>query len=574
MMFQRLFTVLVVLGLGHVAMAQRFSLDKEINKIDSLINYRQIDIAQRKTDSLYKLLNNYKGQKKSKAEWLEVRYRQAVLLHRKHNSPAEPLKILIDIIDEAEKERLHSLCCRIYLMMALAHEKSTSLELCNKYLNLAYAKYKTNKLEQDYSTYCVRKASYYRWKEELDSTFYYANKAKQYAEKYHNETDLNDSYTLLANFYSKSKNYIKALKNLYPLLAYNKKINSQSSIAISYYNIANIYLKMGEFPMALTYSDSTQILYKDLSVSLRAPISRERYEIFEALGKIDSAYYYFKQYHAELQLLQAEERELNTREMEEQYQNGKKEAIIETKNQQMILIGSLLGVIVIASVLLVRNNRQINKQNKIISTQVLELSKTLEQKQILLSELQHRVKNNLQHVISILEIQKESVDFNNIDELIRENQNRIHSMALLHKKLNVTDKVNDVDFERYIAELAELVKDSYDDHKKKIKLNVSCEVETLSIEKTLPIGLIIVELVSNSMKHAFKKRNIGIIDIEFAKVEIGYKFYYSDNGDGFDFNKTSEKGLGQEIIKGLIDQIDGATETSNKNGFELAVYFK
>lgn len=573
-MLQRLFIVLFVLGLGHVAKAQNFSLDKEINKIDSLINYGQIDIAQRKTDSLYKLLNNYKGQKKTREELLEVRYRQAVLLHRKHNSPAEPLKILIDIIDEAEKERLHSLCCRIYLMMALAHEKNTSLELCNKYLNLAYAKYKQNKLEQDYSTYCIRKASYYRWKEDLDSMFYYANKAKQYAEKYHNETDLNDSYILLVLFYNRNENYTEALKNSYPTLAYYKKTDNHDLMTVGYYNIARSYLKMQRFSTALTYNDSALVFYKDLPLPIKIAVSRERYEIFEALGKIDSAYYYFKQFHAELQLLQEEEREVNTRKLEEQYQNGKNEAIIETKNQQMILVGSLLGVIVIATILLVRKNREINKQNKVISSQVLELSKTLEQKQILLSELQHRVKNNLQHVISILEIQKESVDFNNIDELIRENQNRIHSMALLHKKLNVTDKVNDVDFERYITELSALVKESYDDHKKKISLNVSCEIETLSIEKALPLGLIIVELVSNSMKHAFKNRSIGIINIEFAKTETAYKCYYGDNGDGFDFNKSSEKGLGQEIIKGLIDQLDGVFESSGKNGFELAVYFK
>jgi|GEM_PF-1128601 len=257
-----------------------------------------------------------------------------------------------------------------------------------------------------------------------------------------------------------------------------------------------------------------------------------------------------------------------------QHQNEKKEATIESKNQQIILIGGLLTVIAVASVLIIRKNRQINRQNKVISAQLGELTKTLGQKQMLLSELQHRVKNNLQHVISILEIQKESVDFNNIDELIRGNQNRIHSMALLHKKLNVTDNVNEVDLNRYVTELAELVKDSYDSLHKKVNLYIKCEVATISIEKALPLGLIIVELVSNSMKHAFKKRNIGIINIEITKNEDQNLLYYSDNGSGFDFNKTSEKGLGQEIIKGLIDQLDGNIQTSSDAGFELKVYFK
>jgi two-component sensor histidine kinase len=228
-----------------------------------------------------------------------------------------------------------------------------------------------------------------------------------------------------------------------------------------------------------------------------------------------------------------------------------------------------------ATVLLIRKNKKINAQNKVISKQLEELMRLLEQKQVLLSELQHRVKNNLQHVISILEIQKESVDFNNIDELIRGNQNRIHSMALLHKKLNVSENVNDVDLSRYITELSELVKDSYNSYKKKINLNINCEIKEMSIEKALPLGLIVVELVSNSMKHAFKSRSIGIITISIKKNNDAQKniLYYSDNGGGFNFNTTTAKGLGIEIIKGLIDQLDGTVETKQGQGFELSIYF-
>ncbi|MNX99437.1 Blue-light-activated histidine kinase 2 [compost metagenome] len=225
--------------------------------------------------------------------------------------------------------------------------------------------------------------------------------------------------------------------------------------------------------------------------------------------------------------------------------------------------------------ILAGKNRQINNRNKIINEQLGELQKLLEQKQVLLSELQHRVKNNLQHVISILEIQKESADHNNIEELIRGNQNRIHSMALLHKKLNVSDNVNEIDFGRYITELSEIVKESYDNHRKKIDLHIKCEIETISIEKALPVGMIIVELLSNSMKHAFKNRNIGIINIEITEDENTKKnkLYYADNGDGFDFNKENDKGLGLEITKGLIHQLDGEIVTKSENGFELMLYF-
>ena len=229
----------------------------------------------------------------------------------------------------------------------------------------------------------------------------------------------------------------------------------------------------------------------------------------------------------------------------------------------------------ITSIYIFSKNKKIGSQNKIISNQISELKKYLQQKQILLSELQHRVKNNLQYVISILEIQKESIDHSNIDDLIRSNQNRIHTIALLHKKLNVLDSVTEVDLKRYITELAELVKDSYDKKVKIINLIINCKIETLPISKALPIGLIIVELVSNSMKHAFEKQANGLINIEVFKDEKQNKncIQYIDNGIGYDFIKVDTRGLGVEIMKGLIDQLNGKVITNNKKGFEIIIYF-
>jgi two-component sensor histidine kinase len=249
--------------------------------------------------------------------------------------------------------------------------------------------------------------------------------------------------------------------------------------------------------------------------------------------------------------------------------------------RQNTLIG-FLAFFGVLTIILIRNNRQKQKGNAIlqdknreISLQKDKIEKTMEQKQVLLSELQHRVKNNLQYVISILEIQKESVSHSNIDDLIKSNQNRIHSIALLHKKLNVSESVNEVDLTRYVTDLSELVKDSYDIKEMNVSLFVICEIEILSITKALPLGLIIVELVSNSMKHAFKNQTKGIINIEITQEKNSKKncLHYIDNGIGFDFKNIQTKGLGVEIMKGLIDQLNGTVETQLKKGFELKMCF-
>ncbi|MCD8539706.1 MAG: hypothetical protein LRY55_08000 [Leadbetterella sp.] len=140
------------------------------------------------------------------------------------------------------------------------------------------------------------------------------------------------------------------------------------------------------------YNDSALSLLEKNNIAGLFRIYQYRSNLFEAIGNIDSAFYYFRKYHdsylSYIEKIEAAE----IRKTTEQYENDKKEAVIKNREQQLFFVGSLLAVIVFGSVVLFRKNRQINKQNRIISTQLGELTKTLEQKQVLLSELQHRVK--------------------------------------------------------------------------------------------------------------------------------------------------------------------------------------
>ncbi|SHJ96989.1 hypothetical protein [Epilithonimonas mollis] len=109
---------------GYIVVAQDISVAEEIKKIDSLIENYQFELAQKKTDSLYKT-------KTGKSQFLEVRFRQALLLDKQEESSVESLKVLLSIIDDSENAGLHSLSCRIYLLTALAYEKSQNFELTN-----------------------------------------------------------------------------------------------------------------------------------------------------------------------------------------------------------------------------------------------------------------------------------------------------------------------------------------------------------------------------------------------------------------------------------------------------------
>lgn len=568
-----LFLLLVT---GHFAIGQYNMLQKKVKRIDSLMDryYSNSERARQEVDSLHDLLNTKYTGKEYKELKIDVMLQKSIL-YSQNGDHHNALDIALRALDEAEMYQFPERTFHSCWIIALMYENGEQFSSCRRYLNKAYDTYKQYNLDSLYSVYCIRMSSYYRWLKKNDSATYFAYRGLDSACKYGNKREIRDAYLLLGDLLSKAQ-YREAVT--YRLLAAQKmmEVEDLSSAAGQFTCAAAILLQHDLLDEAHNYSDSAFSILNATKAYVFPFCYKVRSQLFEKKGNTDSAYVYFKMYHTAHAEEMAKMENSEIKRISEQYQNDKKEAIIKNKNQQLIYIVSFASIIAFVSALLVRSNRKINAQNKIINRQLLELSKTLEQKQVLLSELQHRVKNNLQHVISILEIQKESVDFNSIDELIRGNQNRIHSMALLHKKLSVSDDVNEVDLEKYIRELSELVKDSYRDYKKDVQLSVRCDVAHIGIEKALPIGLIIVELVSNSMKHAFKKKNTGSIKIEIT-TDVSTrknKLHYADNGIGTDFSKKSEKGLGIEIIKGLIDQLYGTVDTTTDHGgFELTLYF-
>jgi len=569
----RILCTLLLLLVSYVAAAQNFSFEKAIAEVDSLVEYNRYTLADKKADSLLLLAEGWKKEALAE-EKLRLLLLKAKMYEKKEDND-KALKLLLDVSGQASSGKFYKILCRAYIIMALIYEKQQNVLLHEQYLNAADNIRKEHGLEELYSSILIRRSlQQIFFRNNIDSAIYYIRQAKMYAEKYNNAYDVAASTLMMGTYSAREEEYPKAVTYYGTSVRYFLKTNNYNDALFMYYNIAELYKLMGQMNEVWLYCDSAYALLPEVSTKHKHIITKYKYGLFEETGNIDSALFYLKKAYDLRDTIALKDEIARINEIAEQYESDKKEAVIESKNRQILLVISLLLVIVIAAVLLLRSNRKINVQNKIISKQVEELMRTVNQKQMLLSELQHRVKNNLQHVISILEIQKESADFNNIDELIRGNQNRIHSMALLHKKLNMSENVNEVELKRYVTELAELVKDSYDSRRKQVGLGINCEIEKMSIEKALPLGLIIVELVSNSMKHAFKNRTTGRIHIEVAQDSGGRnRLYYTDNGKGFDFKGIVSKGLGLEIIKGLIDQLDGRLETGNKEGFELLVLF-
>lgn len=421
---------------------------------------------------------------------------------------------------------------------------------------------------------------------EFDSAMYYGKLIDTSCRKLNIPIEVSYANAVMGRVEKKRKNYPQALHYLRTAISFSNKFGNPFLESEQSVDLAGVFQAMNQPDSAIFYAEKALAggrQFKNLVLTISAAkLLAQIYEQKNPAKAID----YLKIVNASNDSLYTTSRIFQTQNIVNTIKQRERD-LIEAKKEynnsirQNTLIG-FLAFFGVLSIVLIRNNRQKQKSNAIlkdknreISLQKDEIEKTMEQKQVLLSELQHRVKNNLQYVISILEIQKESASHSNIDDLIRSNQNRIHSIALLHKKLNVSESVNDVDLKRYVTDLSELVKDSYDIKGKNVGLFVTCDIETLSITKALPLGLIIVELVSNSMKHAFKNQPNGIINIEIKQDKNSKKncLHYIDNGFGFDFKNVQTKGLGIEITKGLIDQLNGTVETQLKKGFELKMCF-
>ena len=205
-----------------------------------------------------------------------------------------------------------------------------------------------------------------------------------------------------------------------------------------------------------------------------------------------------------------------------------------------------------------------------------EILRSLKEKELLLREIHHRVKNNLQIISTLLTLQSSQSKKNNVNDLYRESQNRIQSIALVHENLYHSEDLAHINFEAYAKGLITDLFDSYGVDASKIKLNLQIEEVTFGIETAIPCGLILNELVSNSLKHGFNNNETGYVSVVLNKLNNGkYALKVSDNGAPFSngLDVLSNDSLGLEIIKKLVDQLD-ASLSFNKDNKEFKIIFK
>jgi PAS domain S-box-containing protein len=205
-----------------------------------------------------------------------------------------------------------------------------------------------------------------------------------------------------------------------------------------------------------------------------------------------------------------------------------------------------------------------------------QIAASLKEKEVLLKEIHHRVKNNLQFVSSLLNLQSNVLQDERLLAILRESRDRVRTMALIHEKLYQSSDLARIEFKQHIRDLALMVFRSYSPSSNAIKLDVQVDDVSLAIETAVPLSFILNEIVSNCLKHAFPEGREGRITIQFLQDAHGrFHLVVSDNGVGLpaDFSLVDSGSLGLRLVQILVDQLSGEFTYRSNGGAQFEVTF-
>jgi two-component sensor histidine kinase len=368
------------------------------------------------------------------------------------------------------------------------------------------------------------------------------------------------------------------------------KITPQNVFAVvdTYGYLGDYYIKKGQAPLAAKYTR----LYAEWVKQRHNAAAIRRAEL--RFYKIDSLKGDFVQAAKHLQMAQVIKdsidnvaksyqialltTENDTEEKIDQINALSKQALIRDTqlrrnqlDQKAILAVTVLLLVIIG--LLYSRYRLKQRQQSELDRKNGLLQQLVADKELLLKEVNHRVKNNLQIVMSLLESQSGYMQDKKAQQAILESQNRVQSIALIHDQLYTTDKLAEIDLPTYITALLAALDCSI--NKGKVLINCSVDAVQLDVYQAIPVGLILNESVTNALKYAFPGNRTGEITVMVKQVARQITMRISDNGVGLpaDFELARVNSLGLTLIKGLSRQLKGAFTLDSDTGVAVTVTF-
>jgi two-component sensor histidine kinase len=417
----------------------------------------------------------------------------------------------------------------------------------------------------------------YNARNEFDSAMYYHQEALKIALILNDRSGEMYSRRFLGVQYMVKKQYHEAMRMFRESLKLANENRNPKEIVSSLYDIGRLYENQKIWDKAAKYY--LMSIHKADSLKLHHEmmmIYGGLADFYESRKDYPHALLYYKQYKTISDTIFSEKKRKNIDELQLKYETEKKnheinrfrleEIAHETrmKNQRIFSYSLAIGMALVFLIVIVLwySNNQKKKANREI--------------EILLKEIHHRVRNNLQTISSLLSLQSSHINDNRIRDAVKEGQNRVKSMALIHQMLYQQEKLSRINFREYINQLSEAISESFMTIPKKVEYQVNCEPVELDVDTAIPLGLIVNELLVNAHKYAFNGNDKGVITISLGQTgKDKYTLKIKDNGKGMPGNIQIEESntLGLKLVSLLVRQIRGDIKYHVNGGTEFTIEF-
>lgn len=412
--------------------------------------------------------------------------------------------------------------------------------------------------------YYIEKASYVINRKQIDSAFYYYQKEKEVAKSLKNDYWIADAFSSIGNLYVSNYNFKKALIYFDSAYPFYKITNQNQKLATTNCRKTICLLKLGNIQQAKTAINEAEQYFKTFeSKAADLEYFEAKYKLDSATNNSSSAFKYLNLYE---KLKDSLYNEANTKQMLElqiRHETDKREDLLNQKNEKTklyLLVLAIITIIIIGFfVILYLKNQKIKKANAIQVT--------------MMNEIHHRVKNNLQLISGFMQIQLNKTTDLKGREALEESINNINVVSLVHENLysQSSDLVN---LPVYVSNLCANL-NVISNQSKQPKITVQCDEIMLSIDQSIPIGLILNELITNSIKYAFvgAEKSENTIKIGVSQTGKTISLRYSDNGIGYNEKKISKTAIGLKLIKMLVQELQGSYAINSNNKFDFEMIF-
>jgi two-component system, sensor histidine kinase PdtaS len=362
-----------------------------------------------------------------------------------------------------------------------------------------------------------------------------------------------------------------------------------------YFSLGQLYLKKGEFEKSRSYLN-TALTYPNTNTFGQYAALIEKYfsTIDSAAGQFKNAFVHSQRYNDLEDSIRKKDNVQEVAELRAKYEIDKKDNNIKILNQQASLqeaknrqnvftrnvtIGGAVVLMLFLALLYNRyrtkkkSNEKLEEQKNEIGQKNAVLQHLVSEKEWLIKEVHHRVKNNLHTVICLLESQARHLE-NDALKAIEVSQHRIYAMSLIHQKLYQSEDIKTIDMASYVPELVRYLDTSFG-VTDKIGFQLDIEPIKLSVAQAIPVGLIINEAVTNSIKHAFRDEQRGLICIDMQQKIDTINLTIADNGIGMDPAIAGKGGaaMGLKLINGLVEDLNGEVRFADVAGTKITIHF-